>query len=45
VPDLPAKSGPRHPSAEGSDEFAIPAAIDLDDEATARLLRGLAYLQ
>jgi DNA-directed RNA polymerase specialized sigma24 family protein len=43
--DQPAKSGPRHPSAEGSDEFDIQPAIDLDDAATARLLRGLASLQ
>jgi DNA-directed RNA polymerase specialized sigma24 family protein len=45
VPDRPAKSGPRHPSAEGSDEFDIQPAIDLDEAAMARLLRGMADLQ
>jgi DNA-directed RNA polymerase specialized sigma24 family protein len=42
VPDRPAKSGPRYPTSEGSDEFDVQPAIDLDDEATARLLRNLA---
>jgi DNA-directed RNA polymerase specialized sigma24 family protein len=45
VPDGPAKSGPRHPTAEGSDVFEVQPPGDLDDDATARLLRGLASLQ
>lgn len=42
VPDRPAKPGPRHPSSPGSDEFDVQTAINLDDDATARILRGLA---
>jgi DNA-directed RNA polymerase specialized sigma24 family protein len=45
VPDGPAKSGPRTPSAQGSDEFDVQPAIDLDDDATARILRGLANFE
>ncbi len=41
VPDRPAKSGPRHPASEGSDEFDVQPVIDLNEEATARILRGL----
>jgi DNA-directed RNA polymerase specialized sigma24 family protein len=42
VPDRPAKSGPRHPSAEGSHEFEVQPAADLDEETTGRILRCLA---
>jgi DNA-directed RNA polymerase specialized sigma24 family protein len=45
VPDRPAKSGPRHPSAEGSHEFEVQEAADLDEEATGRILRSLADLR
>jgi DNA-directed RNA polymerase specialized sigma24 family protein len=45
VLDRPAKSGPRYPSAEGSDEFEVQDAIDLDEEATGRILRSLADLR
>ncbi len=41
LPDQPAKSGPRHPSAPGSDEFDVYQAMDMDEEATVRILRGL----
>ncbi len=37
-----AKSGPRTPTAEGSDEFDVQPMADLNDEATGRILGGLA---
>lgn len=45
VLDRPAKSGPRYPAAEGSDEFEFREAVDLDEEATGRILRSLADLE
>jgi DNA-directed RNA polymerase specialized sigma24 family protein len=42
VLDRPARSGPRHPSAEGSDEFEFRVSTNLDEAATDRILRDLA---
>jgi DNA-directed RNA polymerase specialized sigma24 family protein len=45
LPGRPAKSGPRSPSAGGSDEWDMRATTALNEEATGRILGKLADLE
>jgi DNA-directed RNA polymerase specialized sigma24 family protein len=45
VPGRPAKSGPRSPTAGGSDEWDIRPTTDLDEQTTGRILGKLADLE